>query len=155
MGRLEPYENKKTSWMGLWYQPGRTYYTSASFSLADLRKFKGNIRFVLRKNKYFEKGTNRPNYVFMLVDASNEKYISPEILDDRTTDEQEERQELEEMREKVEALAEVMREGRRNGDLVALPSDSKDRMNRLFADAYSIIEDLTGEKWEFTCCNWY
>ena len=87
MGRLEPFENKKTNWMGLWYQNGRGYYTSSTFSLADLRKFKGNVRFVVRKNRFYENGKNgRPNYVFMIVDAANEKYISPEVLDDETQD---------------------------------------------------------------------
>jgi len=79
MGKLEPFDHLRTKWQGLWYNPRNYTYTSTVLSLADLRKFKGNVRIIVRKNKFFEKDTKRPNMIFMLVDAACEKYNPFEI----------------------------------------------------------------------------
>ena len=73
MGKLEPIDNKRTAWEGLWWHPETGYYSSAVLNLGDLRKFKGTVRLYVRKNRYFAKGLNgRPNYVFSLMDAKGE-----------------------------------------------------------------------------------
>ena len=53
-------------------------------------------------------------------------------------------------REKIEELAEIMREGNCNAEQCMLASDSQNRAAELMQSAISIIEDLTGEKWEFS-----
>lgn len=71
---LEAFDGKKTNWEGLWYQPGTNFYMSYAINLATLRKFKGNVRIVMRKNKFFKKGSNCPNYQFCICDSKS-KYI--------------------------------------------------------------------------------
>lgn len=67
---LETFEGKMTNWEGLWWHPEYNGYSSASFNLSQLKKFKGVIRIYVRKNKFFERGTSRPNYHFC-IKASN------------------------------------------------------------------------------------
>lgn len=87
MGKLEPFDNKRTKWSGLWYHPDKLCFTSASFSIAELRKFKGNIRLIVRKNRFYNNGENhRPNYVFIFTDSQNEKYLELEVVDEEITE---------------------------------------------------------------------
>ena len=52
-------------------------------SLAQLRKFKGNVRLYMRKNKYYENGkNNRPNYTWCLKDANSSTFIDVDVIDD-------------------------------------------------------------------------
>lgn len=52
---------------------------------------------------------------------------------------------------KIKKLAMVMREGRMNGNQPMLAIESQAKANRLQSDAIKLIEEITGEKWEFTC----
>lgn len=84
MGRLEPIDNKQTKWEGLWYHPEYGGFSSASLSLADIRKFKGNVRLYVRKNKFFNGGENgRPNYHFCLKDANSEVFHLWEVEEEK------------------------------------------------------------------------
>ena len=58
MSKLEVFDGKQTNWGGLWWQPQSLYFTSQTISLAQLRKFKGDVRLVVKKNKYFDNGKN-------------------------------------------------------------------------------------------------
>lgn len=70
MGKLEVIDGKQTPWTGLWWHPEYSGFSSASISLAELRKFKGNVRLYVRKNKFYNGGkNNEPNYCFCLKDA--------------------------------------------------------------------------------------
>lgn len=73
---MKTFDGKKTSWEGLWYHNESHSYWSSAFSLAKLREFKGNVRLFVKKNRYYEKGGNRPNYVFSIQDSKSE---SPKI----------------------------------------------------------------------------
>lgn len=77
---LDMFDSKKTNWEGLWYQPDMHIYTSRCFTLADLRKFKGNIKILVRKNKFFEKDSRRPNYQFCICDSRAEKVQSFQVM---------------------------------------------------------------------------
>ena len=73
MGRLEPIDGKCSTWQGLWWHPETNSFTSASLSLSDLRQYKGSVRLIVRKNKYFNGGENgRPNYNFCLRDVGQD-----------------------------------------------------------------------------------
>jgi len=140
MGKLEPFDHKMTAWQGLWWHPEINGYTSAVLSLADIRKFKGNVRLYMRKNKFYNNGENgRPNYNFCLRDAKAEVFNPLEVEEDEETE-----------HEKIERLAKILREGRTNADRMALPSESQARADALMQEAISIVEELTGEKWEFS-----
>ena len=82
--KLEVIDGKQTSWEGLWWHPEYNGYSSATISLSELRKFKGNVRLYVRKNKYFNKGENkRPNYCFCLKDSKSEVFSLLEIQDEK------------------------------------------------------------------------
>ena len=83
MSKLETFDKKQTNWEGLWWHPEYGGFSSASISLADLRKFKGNVRLYVRKNRYYEHGENgRPNYHFCLKDANSKVFHLLEVSDE-------------------------------------------------------------------------
>ena len=82
MGKLEPIDGKQTKWLGLWWHPEYNGFSSTVLSLDDLRKFKGNVRLYVRKNKFYNNGENgRPNYCFTLRDANAEMFNLLEVED--------------------------------------------------------------------------
>lgn len=88
MGKLEPFARMQTKWEGLWYHPEYNGYSSACISLAELRKFKGNVRIYVRKNKFYNKGENgRPNYHFCIKDADADVFHRLEVEEDEKPEE--------------------------------------------------------------------
>lgn len=80
--KLEVIDGKQTNWGGLWYHPDTYSFSSQAISLAELRKFKGNVTLVVRKNRFYNNGENgRPNYVFLLRDAKTNKAIEMTVED--------------------------------------------------------------------------
>lgn len=83
MSKCEVFDGKQTSWCGLWWHPENASYSSASISLGALKKFKGNVRMIVKKNRFYNKGMHhRPNYVFMLVDAKSKRFENISIIDE-------------------------------------------------------------------------
>ena len=82
MGKCESFDQKRTKWQGLWYHPESYSFSSTTLSLADIKKFKGNIRLIVKKNKFYEQGSSKPNYVFMIVDSDNVKFSPWEVEDE-------------------------------------------------------------------------
>lgn len=81
MGKLESFAGMCTNTVGLWWHPETCCFSSETINLADLRKFKGVVRFYVRKNKFFNKGeNNRPNYVLWMRDANGEKAAMMEAV---------------------------------------------------------------------------
>ena len=82
MSKLEVIDGKQTTWDGLWWHSECQYYSSAVISLAQLRKFKGNVRLYVKKNRYYNNGKNgRPNYHFSLRDANSDNVRELELQD--------------------------------------------------------------------------
>lgn len=80
--KLEVIDGKQTNWGGLWYHPDTCSFSSQAIDLAELRKFKGNVTLVVRKNRFYNNGENgRPNYVFLLRDAKTNKAIEMTVED--------------------------------------------------------------------------
>ena len=83
MDNLAPFDNKQTKWTGLWWHPEYKSFSSAVISLAELRKFKGLVRLIVRKNKFFNNGENgKPNYNFCLKDANSSIFKDLTVEDD-------------------------------------------------------------------------
>jgi len=144
--KLKAFDKKCTNWQGLWWHPEYNGFSSANINLAQLKEFKGNVKLYVRKNKYFNNGENgRPNYCFCFKDADSETFQELEVMDDDYKTE---------LEEKIEELAEIMRDGNRNGDLMMLPSDSQSCANNLMRRAIDLIEEITGERWEFSYITW-
>lgn len=145
MAKLETTDGKTTNWCGLWWHPEYNGFSSAPINLAQLKNFKGTVRLYVRKNKFFNNGENgRPNYTFCLKDANAEMFTDIKFADDR-----------DKQSELIAKLAEIMREGNRNADIAGLPSETQARAKRLIEDAIAVIEELTGERWEFSFLTWY
>lgn len=79
---VETFDRKQTNWIGLWYHPEYNGYSSAALNLSVLKEFKGCARLYLRKNKFYKKGENKPNYVLSIKDA-NSPTFDVDIYDDR------------------------------------------------------------------------
>lgn len=78
--KLEPIEGHYTKWMGLWWNPNTNHFASSAINLSDLRKFKGKVRIIVRKNKFYNGGeNNRPNYCFSIRDANAESDAAFEV----------------------------------------------------------------------------
>ena len=60
-----------TKWMGLWAQERQGFYAGQVIAKKDIPNY---TRIVLRYNKYYEKGGNRPRFVFCFADS--EGYVS-------------------------------------------------------------------------------
>lgn len=94
---METFDRKQTSLEGLWWHPELQCFTSASISLAKLKKFKGAVRITVKKNRWFSCGLNgRPNYVFCIRDskAESEKEIEIEESEPKVSFTYDELQEL-------------------------------------------------------------
>lgn len=139
MSTMEPFDKKQTRWEGLWWHPEDMCFSSAVMNLAQLKKFKGNVRMYVKKNKYYNRGQNgRPNYLFSLHDASSDAGVTLEVEDaERTVD------------DIIQELTETLQMGQAGGYQVMLPSESMANAQVLMEKAIGLVEELTGEKWEF------
>lgn len=66
-----------TKWLGLWAQDRAGFYAGQVIKKADIPKY---TRIVLRYNKFYEKGLNRPRFVYCFADSAGyeDKCISME-----------------------------------------------------------------------------
>ena len=69
MARLQSSTDKRTNWAGLWYNPASHQYISQTTSLAQIRQFKGNVRLIVRKNKFHKPCNNTPQYQICICDS--------------------------------------------------------------------------------------
>lgn len=141
----EKFSDCHTRWEGLWYHPENHNYTSAALNLASLKGFKGKCRIRMFKNR--RKGDGQPTYLFT---------ISSLTEDDSDVEEIEVKYNEHEpsLADKVAELKEVMRQGSVNGNRIELPSVSQANAECLMKRAIDIIEDMTGEKWDFSFVTW-
>lgn len=79
---LEVIDGKQTNWTGLWYHAEYGGFSSAAFDLSELKKFKGKVRLYVRKNKFYSRDTDRPNYNFCLKDAKSETFDNIWVVED-------------------------------------------------------------------------
>lgn len=81
MDKLEKFEGKQTNWQGLWWHPEYNGFSSGSISLAELKKFKGNVRFYMYKNKKADsKINNQPDYLICLKDSQSPTFQRSSIF---------------------------------------------------------------------------
>ena len=55
-----------TKWLGLWAQERQGFYAGQVIKKVDIPKY---TRIVMRYNKFYEKGGNRPRFVFCFADS--------------------------------------------------------------------------------------
>lgn len=70
-----------TKWMGLWAQERPAFYAGQVIKKSDIPKY---TRIVLRYNKYYEKGSNRPKFVYCFADSEGyeSKCVPLELSED-------------------------------------------------------------------------
>ena len=124
-----------TKWEGLWEQERSSVYAGKVINKKEIPQY---TRIVLRENKYYEEGSGRPKYVYCFADSEGYKDKCVPVEYEET------------LQSKVDELAGVMRMGQENADEVMLPSESQRIARELMQEAISIIEDITGEKWDFS-----
>jgi len=135
--------SEKTKWEGLW-QSRQGVYSGATIKKKDIPTY---ARLVVRYNKFYEKDSNRPKFVYCFADSEAYKDMCVPI-------EIEEYESTSEQFAKLDELVEVMREGHANGYKMELPSQSLNRAKELYERAIELVEEITGEKWEFGYCTW-
>ena len=134
--------NKKQKIIGFWKRKGRKGFTSSPICYKDSET---PVRMLLMKNPYPDKEKNRPDYIaYLSRDIEFSELEEADFGGDRFYYD-----------DKLNKLAEIMREGKRNGDVMALPSESAANAQKLYRDAVEIVEELTGEKWEFSFITYY
>ena len=55
-----------TKWLGLWKQERKGIYAGQVIKKSDIPKY---TRIVLRQNKFYEKDSNRPRFVYCFADS--------------------------------------------------------------------------------------
>ena len=123
-----------TKWGGLWAQDRQGFYAGKVIKKADIPAY---TRIVLRYNKFYQKDGNRPKFIYCFADSEwyKEKCIPIEYEDS--------------LQSKVDELAEIMRSGHDGSEWKMLPSESQERAEYLQNQAIKLIEEITGEEWEF------
>ena len=138
--------SEKTEWKGLW-KNREGIYSGQTIKKSDIPNY---ARLIVRYNKFYESDSNKPRFVYCFANGDSANAITIE----RTKEEYWDGQELVDLKEKVEDLADIMRRGNRNADVVMLPSESQYIAESLIKSAIEIIEDITGEKWDFRFLTW-
>lgn len=82
MSKLDLFEGLQTKWCGLWYDSHNGGFSSTAFRLSELKKFKGAVKIYVKKNKFYKKDTNRPNYVFCIKDSNSPTFSELTIEED-------------------------------------------------------------------------
>lgn len=131
--------SEKTQWQGLWYQR-EGVYSGYVIKKADIPK---KARLILRYNKYYDKDSNKPRFVYCFANGDSADAITMQV-------EHEEYVSIEDLTSKIEELAEIMRDGNHNADSLSLPSESQASAEYLMKKAIELVEEITGEEWNFS-----
>lgn len=81
MGKTEIVDRKSTGWSGLFWHPEYQYFSSELIPASVLKKLRGNVRLIVKKNKYYCQGKKElPNYNFTIKEmGSSSKEEEPDI----------------------------------------------------------------------------
>lgn len=121
-----------TKWLGLWAQNRQGFYAGQVIKKTDIPKY---TRLVLRYNKFYEKEGNKPRFVYCFADSEGyeSKCVNVEFE--------------ESIQEKINRLADILRAGKNIP--MMLPSESVSRAESLEKQAIELVEEITGETWDF------
>ncbi len=72
MRNAEIEDNRSTKWAGLFWHPEYQYFSSDLIPASILKKLRGNVRLIVKKNKYYCQGKkNIPNYNFTIKEMGS------------------------------------------------------------------------------------
>lgn len=131
--------SEKTKWQGLWNNR-EGVYSGKVIKKSDIPAYS---RLIVRYNKFYEKDGSKPRFVYCFANGDSAKAITMECDHD-------EYRTLKELNSKIDELKDVMRQGKENGYMMALPSQSQAAAADLMQRAIEIIEEITGEEWDFS-----
>lgn len=73
----EPFDKMQTDSLGLWWNEDYHSWTSPALNLAKLREFKGNVRIIVKRNRFYKKGSGRPYFTVRIVSSKAETGKDP------------------------------------------------------------------------------
>lgn len=122
-----------TKWLGLWAQERQGFYAGRVIKKAEIPKY---TRLILRYNKFYEKEGNKPRFVYCFADSKGyESKCVPVEHEDS-------------LQSKIDKLKGILKDGN-NVPPMMLPSESQSRAAMLEKEAIALVEEITGEKWDF------
>lgn len=68
----------KSQYEGLWKSERTGWYCSKPMTQADIKKLPKKCRILMRYNKYYEKDSNKPNFIFAFADAEGMEAVTIE-----------------------------------------------------------------------------
>lgn len=71
MTKCKSFDKKTTSSIGIWWDNHANNFKSNVINLSVFKSFKGNARIIMMKNKFYEKGSDKPNYIAYITDAKS------------------------------------------------------------------------------------
>lgn len=128
-----------TKWQGLWAQDRAGFYAGPVIKKSDIPKY---TRIVMRYNKFYEAGTNRPRFIYDFADATSYKDKCVEIEYEDS------------LQSKVDKLKKILASGHDGSEYRMLPSESQARAAQLQEEAIALVEEITGEEWDFGYTTW-
>lgn len=136
----------KTEWQGLWMQR-EGVYSGYVLKKEDIPK---NPRLIVRYNKFYKKDSNKPRFVYCFANGDAAKAITiKQDIDDYIS-----LKDADEILDKIDELREVLRDANTNADRMLLPSESQAVADSLMEKAIELVEEITGEEWDFTYITW-
>ncbi len=88
---LNSENSRQIGWGGLWWHPENQNFSSQIVSIDELKKFKNDVKIIIKRNKYYDKDKKRPNYSFCIREVNDnkkaEKPLTGNSLEQYSTDE--------------------------------------------------------------------
>ena len=92
--------SEKTNWQGLWKQRD-AIYSSYVLKKSDIPKYS---KLIVRYNKYYEKDSTKPMFVFCFANGDSVKAITMETTEEEFLTIQEMKERIEELEEQIEEM---------------------------------------------------
>lgn len=135
----------RSKWFGLWNNSEEHYMISQPIKLDEIKKFVNDdsFRLIIKKNKFYEKGGNKPFYCFAIGDvysSANNKITSKDMQYNDIDNY---------YKSKIEELRDFIENENAASYRSALPSESYDRYCRAWETLHEMVEELTDTKIDF------
>lgn len=101
-------ESTTTKWLGLWEQERKDVYAGQVIKKGEIPKY---TRIVMRKNLYYEKGSNRPKFVYCFADSNGYRDKCVPVEQAEPVEDDERLYTYEEVKYAIEHIIEDVRNG--------------------------------------------
>lgn len=63
------FDGRQTDSMGMWWNEDWHAWQTSAFRISDRQGFKGSVRILVRRNRFYKKDTNRPYFTVQIVSS--------------------------------------------------------------------------------------